>query len=60
MKRAKRDKTTRAYARGFLAGQQGRSKEICPHAETPTRHSWLSGWRDGRSELSTGHTGQCL
>ena len=56
MKRAKRDKTTRAYSRGFLAGQLGRSKEVCPHSEVPSRHSWLSGWRDGRSETTTSYT----
>lgn len=57
MKRQKRDRTTRAYTRGYQAGVEGRSKEVCPFADIPTRQYWLSGWREGRADQWSGYVG---
>lgn len=48
MKRQKRDRGERAYSRGYLAGLQGRSRDICPFDENAMRQTWLNGWREGR------------
>lgn len=48
MKRQKRDRGDRAYARGYQAGLEGRSRDTCPFAETNLRQTWLSGWRTAR------------
>ena len=57
MKRVKRDKTNRAYSRGYQAGLQVRSRDLCPYTDTTTRQFWLSGWRDGRADHWAGFTG---
>ncbi len=57
MRRQKRDKTHRAYTRGYNAGNQGRSKSLCPYNDEITRQYWLSGWRDGREDHWQGYTG---
>ena len=57
MKRVKRDKSNRAYSRGYQAGVQGRSRDICPYTDTNARQFWLAGWRDGRSDNWAGFTG---
>ncbi|MEZ5507540.1 MAG: ribosome modulation factor [Gammaproteobacteria bacterium] len=57
MKRQKRDRTSRAYTRGYQAGLDGRSREACPFTDLPTRQFWLSGWREGRSDQWSGFTG---
>ncbi|MDX5299055.1 MAG: ribosome modulation factor [Gammaproteobacteria bacterium] len=57
MKRQKRDMTSRAFKRGYLAGVSGRSKDACP-ADNPTlRQEWLNGWREGRTDHWDGLTG---
>ncbi|AUM11488.1 ribosome modulation factor [Ketobacter alkanivorans] len=57
MKRQKRDKTSRAFVKGYQAGVSGRSKDSCPFAEIVSRHTWLSGWREGRTDQWEGYTG---
>lgn len=57
MKRVKRDKSNRAYTRGYQAGVHGRSRDICPYTDTNTRQFWLTGWRDGRADHWSGFTG---
>lgn len=50
MKRQKRDRSERAYSRGYQAGLQDRSRDACPFAETEEtlRQAWLNGWREGK------------
>ncbi len=57
MKRQKRDRTGRAFTRGYQAGVSGRSRESCPFADIPARQHWLSGWREGRSDQWSGYIG---
>ena len=53
-KRHKRDRTNRAWNRGYQAGIFGRSKEQCPHAAIAARESWLEGWMIGHRDHSDG------
>jgi ribosome modulation factor len=53
-KRHKRDRTTRAYSRGYQAGLFGRSREQCPHQALAARESWLEGWVAGHRDHSDG------
>ncbi len=55
MKRQKRTGTDRALTRGYQAGMQGRSRNLCPHDTGDARHVWLSGWREGREDLWDGY-----
>lgn len=57
MRRQKRDKTERAYTKGYRNGLSGRSKESCPHDELNQRQAWLTGWRKGWSDHVDGYTG---
>lgn len=57
MKRQKRDKTSRAYTRGYQAGISGRSRDACPFTDIVTRQVWLGGWREGRTDQWAGYTG---
>lgn len=52
MKRQKRDRLERAQSKGFQAGINGRSSEICPYQQTDARSYWLGGWREGRTSKS--------
>ncbi len=54
MKRQKRNPISRAHARGYLAGLNGRSRDICPYQEIERRESWLSGWREAKTTVQTG------
>lgn len=54
MKRQKRDKLTRAHAKGYQAGISGRSKENCPFQEANARSEWLGGWREALGDRQTG------
>lgn len=45
MKRQKRDKLSRAHAKGYSAGISGKSKDNCPFHSTVTKAQWLGGWR---------------
>ena len=57
MRRQKRDMSSRAFQRGYQAGIGGRSNDQCPHTQSDQRQSWLSGWREGRSDQWDGLTG---
>ena len=58
MRRVKREKSERAYSRGYQAGIQNRPKESCPYAtKLNTGQSWIMGWRDGRSDQLEGFIG---
>jgi ribosome modulation factor len=54
MKRQKRDKSTRAHAKGYQAGMSGRSKDNCPFSSTETRSQWLGGWREAVEDRQLG------
>ena len=54
MKRQKRDKMTRAHAKGYQAGITGRSKELCPFQTSDARSQWLGGWREAVEDRSLG------
>ena len=56
MKRQKRDKMSRAHAKGYQAGISGRSKENCPHSNSDSRSQWLGGWREAMEDRSMGLT----
>lgn len=55
MKRQKRNQTQRAMARGYHAGINGKSRNICPYESGEARHVWLSGWREAREDLWNGY-----
>lgn len=57
MKKQKRDRAARAFQRGYHMGVTGKPKDSCPHADSNTRQSWLSGWREGRVDNWEGFTG---
>ena len=55
MKRQKRDMQERAFARGYRAGVERRSKDLAPAG--PTHDDWMAGWRSGREDNWDGYTG---
>lgn len=57
MKRQKRDRTERAYSKGYNAGRGGKSRDFCPFDALVHRSSWLNGWREGRTDYHYGMTG---
>jgi ribosome modulation factor len=57
MRRQKRDKTDRAFTKGYQTGVSGHSKDICPHTEPQLRQAWLTGWREGRVDNWDGMIG---
>ena len=54
MKRQKRDRLDRARAKGYQAGIDGRSKEVCPYQVTDALGYWLGGWRDAQDDRTNG------
>jgi ribosome modulation factor len=54
MKRQKRDKLSRAHAKGYQAGISGRSKENCPFHAFDARSHWLGGWREAATDRQHG------
>lgn len=54
MKRQKRDKLSRAHAKGYQAGITGRSKELCPFHSSESRSQWLGGWREAIEDRNLG------
>lgn len=55
MKRAKREKSSRAFSKGYNHGVQGHSRNLCPFEEdSENRQTWISGWREGRQDLWSG------
>ena len=57
MRRQKRDMNSRAFDRGYQAGLDGRSLDICPHGSGTHRDNWVAGWRQGRVDQWDGLTG---
>lgn len=58
MKRQKRDRDVRAYSRGYKAGVDGKSQDVCPFEDNlDMRSNWMSGWREGRTDQCYGMTG---
>lgn len=57
MRRLKRDKSERAFQKGYLAGLGGRSKESCPSENGVLHQQWINGWREGRIDNWEGKTG---
>lgn len=57
MRRQKRDKSDRAFTRGYQVGVHGKSKELCPYHALEVRQAWLSGWRTGRGDNWDGFVG---
>jgi ribosome modulation factor len=55
MKKQKRDQQQRAFTRGYIAGAERRSKDLAPAGAA--HESWMSGWREGRSDNWDGMTG---
>ena len=53
-KRHKRDRSARAWSKGYQAGLIGRSQEQCPHEAELARSQWLDGWAAGHSDHETG------
>lgn len=50
MRKQKRDASSRNFNRGYRAGLMGKSKEICPHTAGESRQTWITGWREGRTD----------
>lgn len=55
MKRAKRDKTERAYKLGYNQGLKGHPKEECPFQGSDKRGQWMGGWRIGHACYVAGY-----
>ena len=47
MKRQKRDRLERAHSRGYFAGLEGRSKELCPYQTLDAR------WREAMEDRTS-------
>ena len=58
MKTQKRDKLTRAHAKGYQAGITHRSKELCPFRAIQARSEWLGGWREALTHRQSGLVGR--
>lgn len=54
MKRQKRDRESRAHAKGYQAGIAGRSKENCPYQAVGIKSEWLGGWREAIADRQQG------
>ncbi len=48
MKMKKRNKSERAYHKGYDAAIKGKSVSRCPYSVAETRGAWMGGWREGR------------
>lgn len=57
MRRQKRDKSDRAFLRGYQIGVHGKSRELCPYHEDDPKQTWLNGWRSGREDNWDGYVG---
>lgn len=55
MKRQKRNQIERAFSKGYQAGIEGRSRNLCPHENATTRQNWINGWREGREDHWNGY-----
>ena len=57
MRRQKRDKSDRAFTRGYQIGVHGKSRELCPYHDDDSKQEWLNGWRCGREDNWDGYVG---
>lgn len=57
MKRTKRNTDDRAYSKGYNAGLEGKSRDLCPFDALDKRTNWMGGWREGRAHYAEGYTG---
>ncbi len=57
MRRQKRDRSDRAFTRGYRSGVHGKSRELCPYHEDEPKQNWLNGWRTGREDNWDGFVG---
>ena len=55
MRRQKRDMVRRAFQKGYFAGVQVKSNDLCPSGIT--HFEWMNGWREGRSDHWDGYSG---
>ncbi|NRA60416.1 MAG: ribosome modulation factor [Psychrobium sp.] len=55
MNRQKRDRSERAYAKGYQAGAHNQSKEHCPYNTIEQKEQWLGGWREACEERGSGY-----
>ena len=55
MKKQKRNPEQRAFARGYRAGAERKSKDLAPQG---IQHAiWMAGWREGRADNWDGLVG---
>jgi len=54
MKRVKREKNSRVFAKGYQHGINGHSRNQCPYEDSTIKQQWLSGWREGRTDFWSG------
>ena len=57
MRRQKRQKSNRAFTRGYQCGVDGKSRDICPFHDEESRLAWVAGWRTGREDNWDGFVG---
>lgn len=55
MNRQKRDRSERAFSKGFKAGLSGQGKNVCPYNTTEEKTQWLGGWREANEERHAGY-----
>ena len=57
MRRQKRDKSNRAFTRGYQIGVHGKTRDLCPYHDDDYKQAWLNGWRCGREDQWDGYVG---
>jgi|TARA_B100000959_G_C14918183_1_gene598300 ribosome modulation factor len=57
MRRQKRDKSSRAFIRGYQNGVNGKTRDLCPYHDDGFKQAWLNGWRSGREDQWDGYVG---
>ncbi|MBO6557045.1 MAG: ribosome modulation factor [Pseudomonadales bacterium] len=57
MRRQKRQKAHRAFARGYHCGLHGKSRDMCPFHDEASKQAWIAGWRTGREDNWDGFVG---
>ena len=53
MRRQKRDKSSRAFTRGYQIGVHGKTRDLCPYHDEDFKQAWLNGWPSS-AQPSTG------
>ncbi|WP_237055969.1 ribosome modulation factor [Microbulbifer sediminum] len=54
MKRQKRNQSSRAFYKGYLAATQRKPMDSCPYMSGYLHQEWVNGWRDGRQDYWNG------